>query len=290
MRSGYLQTVSTVAIGSLAFGAAVAKKAEAQDGYAFSFAGGVGEASGLNFDSGGGDFFSSDLGHYGSIMVSKQFGASEGYVGLSFYDQDSSKSLSGGPGPSGGAIFPYAREFTSWKALDIGLSQPTGSPGLSWGAGLRGLNVEHGAGIGGDIFPSGGGAVSGGGQLGFEYGPRVKFTGLGPRVSAKYATPASARQFGFSGEVGAAALYGRRTTELYGTLTYGGNSVNVASGYTDDGFIVNLDLTLQGEYHLSDSSNIFAGVHVTQFMDLAEEFDADDVRTESFFMGFKTEF
>ena len=127
MKNGYLQTVSTVAIGSLAFGAAVAKKAEAQDGYTLSFSGGIGEASGLNFESGG--FSSPDLGYYGSIMVSKPFGVGEGYVGLSFYNQDSNQSLSGFSGPSGGS-FSFI-ENTKWFALDVGTSQQTGTPGLA---------------------------------------------------------------------------------------------------------------------------------------------------------------
>jgi len=301
MSNRYLQTVSTVAIGSVAFGAAMTEKAEAQDtGYALSFSGGIGEAHGLTFGSGGG-FFDSDPGSFGAIVVSRQFGPMEGSVGLSFYNQDSSTAFSGGfgPGPSGGPQQGfsggsyYFKESTSWRALDIMASQQTGTPGLSWGAGMRGLSVKQSLTVGHDGYYASGGGSGGGflANVNTEAGATAKFVGLGPRVSVKYSTAPVVGSFGFTGEAGVSALFGKHTQEVYAHRTI--NGIDTGSGGGDsseDNFLATLDLTLQADYHISESSKIFVGVQAQKFIDLADEFGEGTVGTESVFMGFKTEF
>jgi hypothetical protein len=288
MKSRYLQTVSTVAMGSIVLGAAMVKKAEAQDaGYSFSFSGGIGEASGLTFESGG--FATSDPGSFGAVVVSRPFGDIEGSVGLSFYNQEARNIGSGYTGPSGGGGNVYGRNFTSWTAVDIMTSRQTSTPGFSWGAGLRAMKAEQGSAVGADGISGESGGFA---NYNFELGGRSSFVGLGPRVSARYATVPVAGKFGFSGEAGLSALFGQHKQEAFGSFSVDGVQVGSSGGSVEltDNFLATLDLALQADYHLSDSTKIFAGVQVQQFLNFADEFDADSARTESVFMGFKTEF
>lgn len=289
MRRRYLQTVSTVAIGSFAFGTAVTEKADAQDaGFTLTFTGGVGDANGQNFDSGG--YSNPDNGGFGAVMISRQMGNMEGYARISLYNQDSNSVESGFSSGSGFGV-AYGREFTKSASIEAGVVRPTTQPGLSLGFGARMLRVQHGIGVGAEgVFASGGGPFSGGFVGSTEYGVRSTFLGIGPRVSLHYSTAPVVGQFGFSAEAGLSALFGKKEQEVYGEIDYFGYEISNSSGFSESNFLAAIDLSAQADYYISDNTKVFAGVKIDNYLDLADGSDDSNVRTTTFFTGLQSKF
>lgn len=293
----YMQTVSALAMGSVAVYAGSATPVDAQDtGFTLTFFGGLGDvAGGLNdFNSGG----TPELGQFGGVMLGTSFGGMQTEVSLSYYNQEAFLGSGfGGYGffPSGGGSgyfygSGYSGEETSYTALDMNVVMPSGyDERLRWVIGTRLMDYSHSAfgGLEAGYFVSGGSS----GDFGVESGASTEFTGLGPRFAARYSTGPIAGQFGFTGELGASLLYGRLAEEVYYAASSGGPGIYASSGYSEMTFATNVDLSLRANYYLSDVSSFYLGYETSQFVGLSDWFDSDgDARTQSVTMGFTTEF
>jgi hypothetical protein len=285
----YLSTVSAVAIGSAALYGATAAQAQSDDGFTLTFQGGLGDATGGlsdSFDSGGGSEQSS-IGQLGGMMLNRSFGNVEASVALRFYNQSDSQILSGFSS-GGGFVQPTTGTSTSWKTFDVNAAVPAaGVKGLDWLLGARLMQFDTSARIDFSGISSGGGS---GGSIDLGVFGRTSFTGLGPRIGARYATGPVIGSVGFAGEVGAAFMYGRvEETTVASISSGGGTGITFESGGSSEmRMATNIDMSLQAHYYLSERSTLSLGWHSEGMVDLSDL--GSETRTHSLTFGFTTEF
>lgn len=300
----YLQTVSALAMGSVAvYGGSVAT-AQADDGFSLTFLGGLGDVTGglEAFGSGG----VPELGQFGGVVLGTTFGNMDASISYRQYNQSSAGAIgsgffasSSGSGGSGGSGYSYLYgqayegSETNWSALDMNVTLPSGiDDRLQWIAGLRMLQYDNSAFVGVDFtYGESGGISPFGPEQGFyETYASTEFVGMGPRFAARYSTGPIAGQFGFTGEIGAALLYGRLEENVgFAVDSGGGTPFVIESGYSEMTYATAVDLSLQADYYISDNSSFFVALQSQQMLSLSDLSD-EDGRTETFLMGFTTEF
>jgi hypothetical protein len=304
----YMQTVSVIAIGSVALAAAAANQAHAQDdGFSLTFQGGIGDLSG-GFQSGGGtDGQTPDLGQFGAITLSRSYGSVDASMSLSYYNQASKEFGSGYSSgfSSGGTDYQdtgqaFSGNDTSYSTLDLTVAmRSAASPRLQWLAGMRFMDYSHAGYLGfegtmtnvsgGGSGPSGGPPV---GPYGVTYRAQTEFVGIGPRFGARYSTGRiGSSNFGLTGEAGASLMYGRVEEGINVSFFSGGGTTgSFGSGFSEMKFVSNVDLSLQANYYLSDASRMFIAWESQQMLNLSDVGFGSDARTQTISLGFTTEF
>ena len=237
-------SVSSVAMVIAGAQQAAADSLSALSGYTLNVQGGVGAVDSLwndKFESSGG---SDKTGveertpaFMGSMSLSRQTAPNKDMAfGLSFgVSQDDafsfSSSFSGSGSGSGSATFTGG-EGLSYAALDfeMGTTVPTGVADMRWFYGARALASKSTISQGVDIDKAGSG-----GNLEIE--ATSEFLGVGPRVGIGFATqpvPGSQMgQFGLSGEIGAAVLFGSRKDTVSSSYSSGGASSSFSSSSSE---------------------------------------------------------
>lgn len=233
----------------------------------------------------------------GSMSLSRQTAPNKDMAfGLSFgVSQDDAFSFSSSFSGSGSATFTGG-EGLSYAALDfeMGTTVPTGVADMRWFYGARALASKSTISQGVDIDKAGSG-----GNLEIE--ATSEFLGVGPRVGIGFATqpvPGSQMgQFGLSGEIGAAVLFGSRKDTVSSSYSSGGASSSFSSSSSERKNVTSLDAQVGVDYYLSDNATISVGYQLQQFwnVDLMSDEDnsGDDAGprlVQGVFIGFTTQF
>ena len=306
-----MSSVSSVAIVVAGAQQASADAHSALSGYTLNVQGGISAVDNIWDDKTGSGFLSDKVGsednltsYMGSLTLSRETSPNKDMAfGLSFgvSPQDNSFKISSGfsSGFSGSGVLTIAgRDSNSYAALDfeMGTTVPMGTADMRWFYGARALASKSNFSYDIEVDKAGSGS---GGSL--EVEAESVFVGVGPRVGIGFATqPAPGSQFGFSGELGAAVLFGSRkdtltlTTHSGFSLGSGGSSF---SSFSERKNVASLDAQIGVDYYLSDNATISAGYQLQQLwnVDLAsdEDNDASDDRSRlihGVFVGFTTQF
>ena len=306
-----MSSVSSVAIVVAGAQQASADAHSALSGYTLNVQGGIGAVDNIWDDKTGSEDLSDKVGsednltsYMGSLTLSRETSPNKDMAfGLSFgvSPQDNSFKISSGfsSGFSGSGVLTIAgRDSNSYAALDfeMGTTVPMGTADMRWFYGARALASKSNFSYDIEVDKAGSGS---GGSL--EVEAESVFVGVGPRVGIGFATqPAPGSQFGFSGELGAAVLFGSRkdtltlTTHSGFSLGSGGSSF---SSFSERKNVASLDAQIGVDYYLSDNATISAGYQLQQLwnVDLAsdEDNDASDDRSRlihGVFVGFTTQF
>ncbi|SFR33168.1 hypothetical protein SAMN04488005_0446 [Yoonia tamlensis] len=311
MRLGKLMgSVSSVAVVVAGAQQASAETQSMLSGYKLNVQGGVGVSDGVwndKFEASSGssgpfDKIGAEEGipaYMGSVALSRQTSPNKDMAfGLSFGVSDgdgfSFSSSFSGSGSSGSGTLTFAGgEGLSFAALDfeMGTTVPTGMADLRWFYGARALASKSTLSEEFDKVGS-----SGSGSASFEF--ESVFLGVGPRVGVGFSTqPAPGSQFGFSGEVGAAYLFGTRTETFTSSYSSGGSSSSYSSSYSERKNVTSLDAQVGVDYYLSDNATISAGYQLQQFWNIDSvsdedaSFDGSGPRlVHGVFVGFTTQF
>jgi len=316
-----LYSVSAAALA--AAGATTATAQSLPEGYSLTVQGGVAMSndawadkvgSGGPFSGSGGSGYSNTdtttYGYLGAISLERRvnsqrdytFGAtiagemansrtfSSGYFFASGFSN--SGYVSGAYASGYSTAFDVGDSF-SFQALDFELGHRPASSNdvdVRMFAGLRGMRSVSSDHMTMDKI----GATSGGnGYSGYTgtMNYTSTFWGIGPRVGAGFSSRSPGSNFGFSGKVGAAAMFGQRTDEGSGSATVYGNSGGYysypssggpfgsgGSGYseTNDKTVYSLDIDLGVDYYLNDASKVTVGYKAQQMWNVDYWSDEDN--------------
>lgn len=299
-----MSSVSSVAIVVAGAQQASADAHSALSGYTLNVQGGIGEIDNIWDDKTGSEDLSDKVGsednltsYMGSLTLSRETSPNKDMAfGLSFgvSPQEGFKISSGfsGSGSGSGVQTIAVRDSNSYAALDfeMGTTVPMGTADMRWFYGARALASKSNFSFDYEIDNAG----SGSGLVEAE-GESV-FVGVGPRVGIGFATqPAPGSQFGFSGELGAAVLFGSQKDTLT-TNGFGVDSgLSFSSSFTEQKNVASLDAQIGVDYYLSDNAIISAGYQLQQLWNVDDALDEDINYASSrlihgVFVGFTTQF
>ena len=299
-------SVSTVAIVVAGAQQASAEAHSALSGYTLNVQGGIGAVDNIWDDKLGSGSGLDKVGYedtlpayMGALTLSRETAPNKDMAfGLSFGlspQADSFRFSSGfsGSGSGSGIATVAGEQNLSYAALDfeMGTTVPMGTADMRWFYGARALASKSTLSFGVDKTGSG---SSGSG----EFEAESVFVGVGPRVGVGFATqPAPGSQFGFSGELGAAVLFGSRKDTFTSSYSSGGASSSFSSGSSEQKNVTSLDAQIGVDYYLSDNATISVGYQLQQFwnIDVASDEDNGSDSNETrlvhgVFVGFTTQF
>lgn len=225
------------------------------------------------------------------------FGLSFGVSDDGSFSFTSSFSGSGSGSGSGSASFTGG-EGLSFAALDfeMGNSIPAGAADMRWFYGVRALASK--ATVSGDLEVD----KAGSGDSA-EFEGISEYLGIGPRVGVGFSTQpvhgSQLGQFGLSGEIGAALLFGSREDSSFATtsISSGGSTSSFSSSFSERKNVTSLDAQVGVDYYLSDNATISVGYQLQQFwnIDFASDEDNDDDYAgprliQGVYVGFTTQF
>ncbi len=248
-----------------------------------------------------------DLGYMGAISLSRNVSETRDLsVGLSFGGSMNNDRMFEGSGFnqnfSGGYISTVTNDL-SFGAMDveIGSTRAVGDGNMRMFGGLRGLALNSDSNASFD--KTGSGLNSDYLNIGLDVSS--SFVGIGPRVGIGYASKAKVGGFGFSGQVGAAALFGQRKDQTFlsaegysgGSGGSGGQPINVNSGFseTSSQTVLNVTAKLAVDYYVSEEAKLSVGYQAQQFWNV-DAFSNDNNSNgkarliDGFFVGFTTTF
>ena len=303
-----MSSVSSVAIVVAGAQQASADAHSALSGYTLNLQGGIGAVDNIWDDKTGSEDLSDKVGsednltsYMGSLTLSRETSPNKDMAfGLSFgvSPQAESFKISSGFSGSGSGVLTFAvRQSNSYAALDfeMGTTVPMGTADMRWFYGARALASKSTISAGYEFDKAGSGS-----EVFAEGEAESVFVGVGPRVGIGFATqPAPGSQFGFSGELGAAVLFGsRKDTETVNAVSgfspgSGGSSFSSVSERKN---VASLDAQIGVDYYLSDNATISAGYQLQQLwnVDYASDEDNDsEAKTRlihGVFVGFTTQF
>lgn len=262
-------------------------------------AGGIGSGSGINIDL---NNFDTDFGYRGAAKFGKKFDDSLDWrLGVAYSDfvkNHSSLAISGIPTGSGsgsgtGSLDADGNATFSYLTGDLELGynvRPSDQFDLRVFGGLRVLNSRDGQDKFGDVtFTSGGGD--------FDIKARSEFLGIGPRAGIDFSSRLGESDFGFSGMLAAALIFGDLKTKFDLSGNSGGSSI---SGISDTSHhsetIFNLEAAFGGDFHLSEKSVLTIGYRGEYFEDvrfsdkIGESGETHNTLSHGPFLRFTTEF
>ena len=301
-----MSSVSSVAIVVAGAQQASADAHSALSGYTLNVQGGIAGIDNIWDDKTGSEDLSDKVGsednltsYMGSLTLSRETSPNKDMAfGLSFgvSPQDNSFKISSGfsSGFSGSGVLTIAgRDSNSYAALDfeMGTTVPMGTADMRWFYGARALASKSNFSYDFEVDKAGSGS---GGSL--EVEAEAVFVGVGPRVGIGFATqPAPSSQFGFSGELGAAVLFGsRKDTVTVNALGFPGSGGS--SSFSEQKNVASLDAQIGVDYYLSDNAIISAGYQLQQLWNVDFASDEDNPNFASsrlihgVFVGFTTQF
>lgn len=309
MRANKLMgSVSTVAVAVAGAHQASAEAHSVLSGYTLNVQGGAGAVGGVwndKFESSGGPDKTGaeeNINAYmGSLTLSRQTSPTKDMAfGLSFgiSDDDAFSFTSSFSGSGSGSASFIGGEGLSFTALDfeMGNSIPAGAADMRWFYGVRALASK--ATVSGDLEVDKAGS---GGSGSAEFEEKSEYLGIGPRVGVGFSTqpvPGSQLgQFGLSGEIGAALLFGSREDTFTSSFSSGGPTSSFSSSFSERKNVTSLDAQVGVDYYLSDNATISVGYQLQQFwnIDFASDEDNDDDYAgprliQGVYVGFTTQF
>ena len=305
-----MSSVSSVAIVVAGAQQASADAHSALSGYTLNVQGGIGAVDNIWDDKTGSEDLSDKVGsednltsYMGSLTLSRETSPNKDMAfGLSFGvspQAESFKISSGfsGSGSGSGVLTLAVRQSNSYAALDfeMGTTVPMGTADMRWFYGARALASKSTISAGYEFDKAGSGS-----EVFAEGEAESVFVGVGPRVGIGFATqPAPGSQFGFSGELGAAVLFGSRKDTETVTAVSGfspGSGGSSFSSFSERKNVASLDAQIGVDYYLSDNATISAGYQLQQLwnVDYASDEDNDsEAKTRlihGVFVGFTTQF
>ena len=303
-----MSSVSSVAIVVAGAQQASADAHSALSGYTLNVQGGIGAVDNIWDDKTGSEDLSDKVGsednltsYMGSLTLSRETSPNKDMAfGLSFgvSPQAESFKISSGFSGSGSGVLTFAvRQSNSYAALDfeMGTTVPMGTADMRWFYGARALASKSTISAGYEFDKAGSGS-----EVFAEGEAESVFVGVGPRVGIGFATqPAPGSQFGFSGELGAAVLFGSRkdtetVTAVSGFLPGSGGSS--FSSFSERKNVASLDAQIGVDYYLSDNATISAGYQLQQLWNVDYASDEDNPNFSrsrliyGVFVGFTTQF
>lgn len=251
--------------------------------------------SGISVDF---DDFDTDFGGRGAAKFGKKFGDNLDWrLGVAYADfvknhASLSASISGGTGSGididgdGAATFSYLT-----GDLELGYNvRPSDQFDLRVFGGLRILNSRDSQDKFGDVSIGGSG-----GTLDFQ--TRSEFFGIGPRAGVDFSSRLGDGDFGFSGMLAAALIFGDLKTKFEFEGTSGGSSI---SGFSDtfreNETVFNLEAAFGGDFYLSEKSVLTIGYRGEYFADVrfsdkfGEGGSTNNTLTHGPFLRFTTQF
>ena len=303
-----MSSVSSVAIVVAGAQQASADAHSALSGYTLNVQGGIGAVDNIWDDKTGSEDLSDKVGsednltsYMGSLTLSRETSPNKDMAfGLSFgvSPQAESFKISSGFSGSGSGVLTFAvRQSNSYAALDfeMGTTVPMGTADMRWFYGARALASKSTISFDYEFDKAGSGS-----EVLAEGEAESVFVGVGPRVGIGFATqPAPGSQFGFSGELGAAVLFGSRKDTETVTAVSGfspGSGGSSFSSFSERKNVASLDAQIGVDYYLSDNATISAGYQLQQLwnVDYASDEDNDsEAKTRlihGVFVGFTTQF
>lgn len=234
---------------------------------------------------------SSDAGYIGSVSLARQIAPGRDMsLGLTIGgnpDNDIVVTDEDGSGFVG--TFVRSNDL-SFAALDFEMGHTKSMPGadVRFFYGARGLSTN--------AETEKLGEVTSGGILDEAYSQRVEseFAGVGPRVGMGYTTKLPG-QFGLSGEVGLAWLFGDREDTSTETFDNGGGASSFSSGFSERQNVTSLDAQVGVDYYVSPTAKISAGYQLQQLWNIdapsdTDSRDSDQRIIHGAFVGFTTTF
>jgi hypothetical protein len=314
------KSISTSAVAAVAAGAAVSVGASAaladqtqgvEPDWFLSLEGGVlfadpaidklGSGGPVPFDFDFNDF-NTDFGYRGAAKFGKKFDDSLdwrlGVAYSNFVKNHSSLSVTGiptgsGSGSGSGSLDADANATFSYLTGDLELGynvRPSDQFDLRVFGGLRILSSRDAQDKFGDFT-----VTSGGGD--FDVEARSEFLGVGPRAGVDFSSRLGDSDFGFSGMLAAALIFGDLKTKIELSGTSGGSSI---SGFSDTSHtnetIFNLEASFGGDFHLSEKSVLTIGYRGEYFEDvrfsdkIGESGETHNTLSHGPFLRFTTEF
>ena len=299
-----MSSVSSVAIVVAGAQQASADAHSALSGYTLNVQGGIAGIDNIWDDKTGSEDLSDKVGsednltsYMGSLTLSRETSPNKDMAfGLSFgvSPQADSFRLSAEISNSDSETLLLASEQSnSYAALDfeMGTTVPMGTADMRWFYGARALASKSNFSYDFEVDKAGSGS---GGSL--EVEAEAVFVGVGPRVGIGFATqPAPSSKFGFSGELGAAVLFGsRKDTVTVNALGFPGSGGS--SSFSEQKNVASLDAQIGVDYYLSDNATISAGYQLQQLWNVDFASDEDNPNFASsrlihgVFVGFTTQF
>ena len=305
-----MSSVSSVAIVVAGAQQASADAHSALSGYTLNLQGGIGAVDNIWDDKTGSEDLSDKVGsednltsYMGSLTLSRETSPNKDMAfGLSFGvspQAESFKISSGfsGSGSGSGVLTFAVRQSNSYAALDfeMGTTVPMGTADMRWFYGARALASKSTISAGYEFDKAGSGS-----EVFAEGEAESVFVGVGPRVGIGFATqPAPGSQFGFSGELGAAVLFGSRKDTETVTAVSGfspGSGGSSFSSFSERKNVASLDAQIGVDYYLSDNATISAGYQLQQLWNVDYASDEDNPNfsrsrlIHGVFVGFTTQF
>lgn len=285
MNSRLMGTASTAALVIAGVQQAAADGNSVLAGYTLDIQGTVGNVDGVWEDKVEADFddktgVEDGAAFMGAIALKRQMAPSKDMsLGLSFGVGDGDTFTSSFSGSSFGSSWSGTETVSDsfkFAALDfeMGTTVPAGPGSLRLFYGARALGTSSVLEPAFEIEYETSGRVSGG-SVELE----EKFVGFGPRVGAGFSTLVSpTSQFGISGEIGAAYLFGQRdktgTETNYDEVSSFSSSFSISDSESAEA--ISLDAQIGVDYHLSDSSKVSLGYQAQQFWNVDDKSDDDN--------------